>query len=70
MTGWTCPSCRRCYAPSVTMCLYCQPTLPVIVPQYVPSGTADPRPPLPKVWCGPGNPLTYDTTSNPPLVSW
>lgn len=24
--GWQCPQCARCYAPSVTMCWYCQPT--------------------------------------------
>lgn len=23
--GWQCPSCRRCYAPSVEMCGTCQP---------------------------------------------
>lgn len=23
MTGWECPKCRRCYAPSIAMCAYC-----------------------------------------------
>lgn len=24
--GWQCPSCRRCYAPSVTVCPECVPS--------------------------------------------
>jgi hypothetical protein len=23
--GWRCPGCGRCFAPSVTECLYCKP---------------------------------------------
>lgn len=23
--GWKCPSCSRCFAPNVSMCIYCPP---------------------------------------------
>lgn len=25
VVGWRCPGCRRCFAPTVVECLYCQP---------------------------------------------
>ncbi len=27
MIGWQCPGCTRCYAPSVSQCMWCGPTL-------------------------------------------
>lgn len=59
MTGWECPKCHRCYAPTVTECATCNAgvttvpvTQPVCVPVVVPQ-TGRPYPQWwPDVWCG------------------
>lgn len=32
MTGWQCPGCRACYAPSVSECHRCAPQTTVTLP--------------------------------------
>lgn len=50
--GWTCPGCKRCYSPHVSLCMYCP------APTYTTPNTI----PLPNGW---GSTTTINCNSNP-----